>query len=71
MSTTKIIEAARKLGIVSETKLRNMKIRNEFHKLRRKIKYEAAIALLSESYFLSESSIAQIVRQNKGVAAHG
>ncbi len=67
MKINQIIESARKLGIASETKIRNMKIRDEFLKLRRKrVKYEAVIAMLADRHYLSESSITQIVRKPNG-----
>jgi hypothetical protein len=64
INVKKVIEQAKKLGIADETKIRNMQIRDEYTRLRRKgKKYEHVIALLAEKHFRSESSITKIVRK--------
>lgn len=57
----KIIEVARKLGIVNETKIRNRKIIDEFRILRQTETYENATYILADKYNLSEKTIQGIV----------
>lgn len=59
----KIISEAEKIGIVNHTKVRNIEIRRKFREMREdnKIKYDDALNLLADEYFLSLSSIQQII----------
>lgn len=58
-----IIEKARSLGIVDETKVRNRQIFNAFTSMRENsMKYEEAIYKLSTQFCLGEDSIRAIVR---------
>ena len=59
----KIISEAEKIGIVNQTKVRNIEIRRKFRKMREdgNTKYDDAITLLASEYFLSISSIQQII----------
>ena len=61
-----IIEQARKLKIVNETKIRNLKIKEEFDELRSAfIKYEDAINILANKYYRSPCTIEQIILNKK------
>jgi len=59
----KIISEAEKIGIVNRTKVRNIEIRRKFREMREenKIKYDDALNILADEYFLSLSSIQQII----------
>jgi Mor family transcriptional regulator len=67
----RIIRRAQDLGITSETKVRNFRIRAEFIRLRRSTKFHDVIEGLSRKYFLSDSQIGQIVRGIKTRKPHG
>jgi len=57
-----IIEAARRLGIADENKIRNLQIIDEFKKLRQKRNpVKNAIRILSDKFFLSYKSIEVII----------
>ena len=58
----KIISDAEKIGIVNQTKVRNIEIRREFREMRdNSIKYDDALYNLAQKYYLSISSIQQII----------
>jgi hypothetical protein len=58
----KIISDAKKIGIVNDTKVRNIQIRREFREMREKfVKYDDALYNLAQKHFLSISSIQQII----------
>lgn len=58
----KIISDAEKIGIVNPTKVRNIEIRREFREMRDAfVKYDDALYNLAQKYFLSISSIQQII----------
>jgi hypothetical protein len=66
-----IIKQARALGIADEIKIRNMLIRNEFERLRKKgTKYNDAIIRIADrkwnECYLSEDSITKIVSKHNG-----
>ena len=60
----KIIDDAKKIGIVNETKVRNIEIRRKFKEMRyeKYIKYDDALIRLAQDYYLSISSIQQIIQ---------
>lgn len=58
----KIISDAEKIGIANPTKVRNIEIRREFREMRDTfVKYDDALYKLAQKYFLSISSIQQII----------
>jgi hypothetical protein len=58
----KIISDAEKIGIANPTKVRNIEIRREFREMRDNfVKYDDALYKLAQKYFLSISSIQQII----------
>lgn len=64
----KIVADARKLGVLDETKLRDLKIYREYLLLKQHpdYKYETAISSLANKYFLSVERIRTIIwEQNK------
>ena len=63
----KIIDDAKKIGIVNETKVRNIEIRRKFKEMRyeKYIKYDDALIRLAQDYYLSISSIQQIIQGRK------
>lgn len=63
MNESEIIEQARSLGIVDETKVRNRTIYQAYKSMRsNSMKYEDAIYKLSVQFCLGEDSIRAIVR---------
>jgi len=63
MEDKAIIEGARKMGIINETKVRNIKIRTEYKNLREveKMKYEDAINKLAFDFCLAFATIERII----------
>lgn len=60
----RIIEEARMLGIADETKIRNIRIRDEYNELRtQKIKYFERVHQLADKYFLGVKAIESIISQ--------
>ena len=59
----RIIEDARRLGIASETKIRNLKIRGEYKLLRRQHRCKEALYILADKYFLDYKTIQTAVYQ--------
>jgi hypothetical protein len=58
----KIISEATEIGIVNQTKVRNIEIRRKFKEMREKfIKYDDALNALAYEHCLSLSSIQQII----------
>jgi hypothetical protein len=59
----KIIKDAVYIGIANPIKIRNIEIRQKFRDMREKefIKYDDALVALAQEYFLSISSIQQII----------
>ena len=59
----KIINDALIIGIANPVKIRNIEIRRKFRDMREKefIKYDDALVALAQEYFLSISSIQQII----------
>ena len=65
MDETVIIKEAKRIGIASETKIRNFNIRKRFRMMRKiQIPYEKAVEKLSKEFCLSESSIGKIIIEN-------
>lgn len=61
---TKVIDDARKLGVLDETKSRNLQIKNAFRSMRANgMKYEVCVQKLSMQFCLSESRIENIINQ--------
>ncbi len=66
MDNEKIISEARKLGIVNECKVRNIKIQEEFKRLRMTgYSYEQSLEILADKYFRSRYTIEQIILHGK------
>ena len=58
----KIISDAESIGIANPIKVRNIQIRRKFREMRDKnTKYDDAVNTLADEYFLSLSSILQII----------
>ena len=59
----KIIDDAVSIGIANPVKVRNLEIRRKFREMRNKyVKYDDALMELASEYFLSLSSIQQIIQ---------
>ena len=66
LSEELIIAEATKLGIINQTKVRNLKIRRKHNELRSAgTKYDECVRRLSSEFYVSESSIVKILAVTK------
>ncbi len=61
IASSDVFQKLRSLKLIDETELRNLKIRNEYKELRNKFSASTCIQILSEKYFLSDSTLNNIL----------
>lgn len=66
----KDLEKLRNLGLIDEVELRNLKIKNEYKELRKKMKCFEAYEVLSKKYYLSEKTIQNILYDKRKKKKH-